>query len=615
MINQFLVGIMLSLGLGSGDAQVTIDLTHELSIGGVHQLRRERYFNTHNAPRWGAIPKGLHEVLEKEWRTTPGRSMWHLKSAPRDAEHPDQIASHFFEGPLAGSAGMKLWQKDHPPTDMILAFGRFPAFMSVTGRKHGGTPKDFDAAANTLKRVLQNFHQHAGRGPAYVEVLNESDIPQNFCWHWDDDAWEKNCAYHNRVARAIKTEFPDVLVGGPAQCTVRFQLRDFRNWNRQLGYFIANSGEQMDFLSFHVYDFKMLNSEADRRGGPAGDSRMASGPRIRAVFDLVEQTCRTELGAMKPIVVSEYGGLGQEKQFKWEGTRAEAEWMNLRACNALLVDLLGMPDRLLKSVPFMMPVAPWNEDYAFLLWRKQEDGSLARTSLTRFYELFRDLDGVRIPVTSSDRNLRAHVFRNGQVVHVVLNHVGAEVVEVELDHLLPADLAYVEATRSSIAFVDGRVRYLKDEPLQDTSRIRLLPDETAVLRFRLNRMPKKLPRLDERRVYAEDRIVPITGDPQTLTLAIPAEDLEHLESATLRLGVARTGGFPVDPQGSCNGEPLRLPLKWSSGVPTFWGTVEIELDPAQLQAENELALQFEKPGGQISTASIIYRVAVPAETQ
>ena len=458
-----------------------------------------------------------------------------------------------------------------------------------------------------------NFQTHAGCGPAYVEVLNESDIPQNFCWHWDDDAWEKNCAYHNLVAQAIKSEFPEVLVGGPAQCTVRYHLRDFQAWNRQLGYFIANSGEQMDFLSFHVYDFKVLQSEADRRGGPGGDSRLASGPRIGAVFDLVEQTCQAELGAMKPIVVSEYGGLGQEKQFKWEGTRAEAEWMNLRACNALLVDLLGMPDRLLKSVPFMMPVAPWNEDYSFLLWRKQDDGHLARTSLTRFYELFRDLEGGRIPVTSSQRNLRAQGFRDGQVVHLVLNHMGDEAVEIELDHLLPADLSYVEATRSSVAFVDGQVRYVNDEPLVDVSRVRLLPDETACLRFRLNRMPKKQPRIDERRVYAQERIVPITGENQTFTIAIPPQELEQLASATLRLGVARTGGFQQNPVSSLQGEPLPVELQWSSGVPTFWGTVEIPLDAARLRAENELAFQFDKPGGQISTVSIVYRVAVGSQ--
>ena len=72
MINQFLVGIMLSLVLGSGDAQVTIDLTHELSIGGVHQLRRERYFNTHNAPRWGAIPKACTRFWKRNGARRPG---------------------------------------------------------------------------------------------------------------------------------------------------------------------------------------------------------------------------------------------------------------------------------------------------------------------------------------------------------------------------------------------------------------------------------------------------------------------------------------------------------------------------------------------------------------
>jgi len=610
MLSMLLVSILTAFGGYPGEADVTVDLTHELSIGGVHELRRERYFNTHNAPRWGAIPAGLHDVLENEWRTTPGRSMWHLKAAPQDPDQPDQIASSFFKKPLAGSAGLKRWKAEHPNTDMILAFGRFPGFMSVTGRKHSGTPKDFEAAADTLRRVVENFYTHAGQGPAYVEVLNESDIPQNFCWHWDEDAWQKNCAYHNLVAQTIKADFPEVMVGGPAQCTVRYQLRDFRNWNRQLGYFIANSGAQMDFLSFHVYDYKMLQSEADRRGGPGGDSRMASGPRIRAVFDLVEQTCLTELGTMKPILISEYGGLGQEKHFGWKGTRAEAEWMNLRACNALLVDLLGMPDRLLKSVPFMLPVAPWNEEYSFLLWRKQEDGKMAMTSLGRFYQLFRDLDGGRIPVQSSNRNLRVQGFRDGETVHLVLNHLGGEAVDIKFDHLLPSDISYTEATRSSIAFVDGQVSYRSDEAMPDLSGTRLLPDETALISFRLNQTPKKQPRIDERRVYAEEQLVPITGKSQSFKISIPTTELKKIESATLRLGVARTGGFKDNPRCSINGKQLPVGLKWSSGVATFWGTVDVPLDPDRLKKENNLRLQFDQPGGQISTASIVYRVSV-----
>ena len=595
------------------ETRVTLDLTRELSIGGVHQLSRARYFNTHNAPRWGGIPSGLHEVLEEQWQTTPGRSMWHLKNAPQHPTRKDRIADSFFDKPLAGSAGVMRWQADNPSTDTILAIGRFPWFMSVTGRGHSGTPKDFKVAAETLSRVVHNFQLHSGRGPAYLEIMNESDIPQNFCWHWDEDAWEKNCDYHNLVAKTIKADFPDVLVGGPTQCTVRYNVRDFRNWHRQLGYFITRSGRNMDFLSFHVYDFKVLKTEVDSRGGPAGDSRLACGPRIQAVFDLVEQTCLQELGVAKPIVISEYGGLGQEGQFDWQGTRAEAEWMNLRACNALIMDLLGMPDRLLKSVPFMVPAAPWNDDYSFALWRKLPNGQLGRTSLGRFYQLFRDLKGGRVPVTSTHRNVRVHGFRDGQTVHLLLNHLGGEPVEISLKHLLPEGLRYTDATFSSIAFVDGQVRYRNDEPVADQSRVTLLPDETARLSFRLNKVPSPRERLDERRVYAVDRIVPIRAESQSFQIEIPQAEVGKIRGATLRLGLARTGGFAANPSASINGNPIDVGVSWSSGVPTFWGVVEIPLDLTHLQADNTVSVTFDKAGGQISTVSIVYRVPVVTE--
>ncbi len=310
---------------------------------------------------------------------------------------------------------------------------------------------------------------------------------------------------------------------------------------------------------------------------------------------------------MKPILISEYGGLGQEKHFGWKGTREEAEWMNLRACNALLVDLLGMPDRLLKSVPFMLPVAPWNEEYSFLLWRKQKDGKLAMTSLGRFYQLFQDLDGGRIPVTSTDRNLRVQGFRDQENVYLVLNHLGGQEVDIKVKHLLPPDVNFTEAKLSSIAFLDGQVRYLNDEPLPDTSTIKMLPDETALISLRLNKPLEKQTRIDERRVYAEERLLPITGKAQSFEIDIPKQQLNEIESATLRLGVARTGGFKENPRCSLNGKNLPVDLKWSSGVATFWGTVEIPLDPRRLKTKNVLRLKFDQAGGQISTASIVYR--------
>jgi agarase len=607
------LGLFTTLGLVAGEATVTLDVTRELSIGGVHELSRSRYFNTHNPPRWGGIPAGLHEVLEDDWQSTPARSMWHLTQAPQHPEHKDRIADSFFDKPLAGAAGLKLWQKDHPTTDMILAIGRFPWFMSVTGRDHSGTPRDFKLAADTLLRVVRNFDTHAGRGPAYLEVMNESDIPQNFCWHWDEDAWQKNSAYHNIVAKTIKAEFPDVMVGGPAQCSIRYHLRDFKVWRKQLGYFIPQSGPHLDFLSFHIYDFKTMQAAADYRGGPGGDSYLSCGPRIHAVFDLVEQTCLQALGTAKPIVVSEYGGLGQESHFGWKGTHAEAEWMNLRACNALLMDMLGMPDRLLKSVPFMVPTAPWDDEYPFALWRKQPEGQLGRTSLGRFYQLFRNVRGGRLPVTSTNRNTRVHAFRDGYAVHLLVNHIGGESVDVNITHLLPERLHYTDATFSSVAFVDGKVRYRSDEPLPDHTRLTLQPDETARVSFRLSKMPTPTERIDERRSYADERIVAIGTEPHAFRIAIPKADLGTIHSATLRLGLARSGGFDTNPAITINGKPLGISLGWTAGVPTFWGAIEIPLDPAALQADNALSLTFDKAAGQISTAAISYRVRV-AET-
>ena len=96
-------------------------------------------------------------------------------------------------------------------------------------------------------------------------------------------------------------------------------------------------------------------------------------------------------------------------------------------------------------------------------------------------------------------------------------------------------------------------------------------------------------------------------------IEIPQAEVGKIRGATLRLGLARTGGFAANPSASINGNPIDVGVSWSSGVPTFWGVVEIPLDLTHLQADNTVSVTFDKAGGQISTVSIVYRVPVVTE--
>ncbi len=169
--------------------------------------------------------------------------------------------------------------------DLQHAIGQKTFFRLGTSIEHTGLvhfaaeiPKDFDkmaeAFAGTVRHYVKGWGDPAGkvRPIDYWEIWNEPDGSNNM-WSFNggvNDRDPKNnrnaerrdlfVEFFVKVLKRLKSEFPDLKIGGPALCSMR------EDWFRPILKACKAAGVRPDFLSWHCYSndpdrmFKMVDA-------------------------------------------------------------------------------------------------------------------------------------------------------------------------------------------------------------------------------------------------------------------------------------------------------------------------------------------------------------------
>ena len=156
-------------------------------------------------------------------------------------------------------------------------FYRLGTSIEHTGKTHfnAKVPKDFEKTAEIFAGIVRHYNKGWAKGYnwniKYWEIWNEPDGLNNM-WCEDNFEWthenaermrDKFIKFYVICLKRLKSEFPDIKVGGPALCNY---LREF--------YFIPlldackKAGVQPDFLSWHAYTDnpdKIIDAAEDAR--------------------------------------------------------------------------------------------------------------------------------------------------------------------------------------------------------------------------------------------------------------------------------------------------------------------------------------------------------------
>ena len=586
--------------------EVLIDTEHELSIGGSTELQRDRWFRMHETP--GVVDQSF-EKWAAERNFLPGRGAFKFKPGITRAwgnwkplterkDKPGAADLSFFDQYDAGKRQRKTIDlfKTKP---YAMCFNDWPDFMSVpnVGR---GTPKPeyFDDAAELAAAYVQEQIEDGGFTAAWWEVKNESSVQSEWAHHWKEaqgiDGWGLLAEFHNKVADAVHKVAPDTKVGGPSSAYMQVQVKDFKIFKNQRR-FIDETKGHIDFFSHHFYENALMLGAHERRS--MGYSNYLLG-RYEAILDML-RAHMDKADNVLPILITETGSLQN-------GRMPSDNWLRLLAWKAYLTKSMQRPDQIDMYVPFVFLHMSWNPmsgDAAFTpktdrkRHRSIEDYEL--TTISKYFELWRDFDGKRLPVSFDRDWLDVVAIYDNDQVSIAVTNMGGRQVAVDLSKVA-YNIDVTLATQTRLNYHKGEVVFEPNVEV-DVTAVPVDVNETTLIRLKAAKPIKPGKTLVQERVYAHETAVKSDGNANEFEINLKSP--KEIVHAKLIVGMHRRGlkeSLVVE----CNGAPVEIDMGDASEFTEFFAPLDAVVPASLLKETNTISVKAQN-GATITSVQLM----------
>ncbi|MEM6884990.1 MAG: beta-agarase [Verrucomicrobiota bacterium] len=602
------------------------------AIGGISELDRKVYFSVcdpgagfENRIKDDAMYDYLVNELDISFGRLLGPVKWTAKSLKEDPNRPGYADIEPLKK-TKPQEGSEKFRQDFGSNLDVAAHGfhnAFPEFMgqfttelSMKDEKHPQwIPENIDAAAELAAAVFKYTYTDFTR-PRYYEPVNEP--------HWSFFGEQHMADWHLKMKEKVKEATPEVQVGGLCMSVSYFYKFNYRSF-QGISSFVENTKGQMDFYSFHTYDYLRWHEDKNELYG-----RLQSGLTLEGSLDLVQNYTMNSLGREVEVVISEHGGYigGHDPKGEFDGEavasiilkqhypdadlssweyemkkRSIASFGHVSSCIANTLGFMDHPHTVKKAVPFLL-INTWSWDpkyYAGLYVPKDytDKEEWVESDMALFYRFFRGVSGRRVKALCSDPDLQARAFVDGSQLFLVVNNQSFEEESVNL-HGIETDSIQVRRFGRNADFTTSYAEETMDTPevLQVAGR------ESLVIIADYGQPIQELAKVNEVNYYATETIKPVKE--ATFQIEIPANT--ELEYAQLRIGLTREPDASPEAIVTLNGKTLKVPLEDSAGRFTekeYAMTKLIPLDVADLQEQNTVTISFpDSDEGYVGTAVI-----------
>jgi len=615
---------------------IEVDPRCTRSIGGISELDRKTYFaicdpGTNFDKR--CRDDEMYEYLIGELGVKFGRRLGVVSGPVRrhsvvveDPKHPgyanlDLLRQKLVMEPYESGDKFRMDMGENLDVAAHGQHNAYPGFMGKFTNKHAikdkhaeYIPKNIDAAAELAAAVLLYGYSDFDR-PAYYEPINEP--------HWSFYGDQHLADWHLSIAAAIHARTPDVKVGGLCM-PVAYMYRDLYRVFESFRKFIDNTKCELDFYSFHVYDY-VYWKDGDFHG------RITSGLPLEGVLDLVPNYTHNAYGKEVEIVVSEHGGyvtgkegLSAEKtaemiakqhfpgsDFEWQlRKRSILEQVHLRSIVANTLTFMEHPHTVKKAVPFILLNSfGWDPYYYAVLYVPENFKNKKQwipTQQMNFYRFFKGLKGRRVKAICNDPDIQTRAFVDGEKLYVVLNNLSGEREKISIS----MSDARVMSTRRMGQNSDF-TPYLREEPLASARNIEIGGHEAILLTAEHGKNIRSAKTVDEIPCYGDK--VNVAMDGQAM-FNIAVQDASNVEYATLRIGVSRPAGSGKQINIKFNGIHLDVPLetchnRLDDGKRDYATCKMIKVNPDMVRIKNKVTVSF-ADGKAGSIGSVVLRTAI-----
>ena len=589
--------------------EVDIHLNVMHTVGGVSAFDRSKFMNLHASqtePEWEG-PEQLEYILNEldvYLGRDVGSPILYLSQVPEDPARPGYPDLGFMQE--HGEATRQQYDAKtslHPfeaHSDLILSTHVHPFFPDGSRTGQGWAFADSAATAEFIAHFIRDYYGDSGGvhgepRPQYYEIMNEPVyelVVNEQSAFTTADIFD----YHNVVAERVRALNPDLKIGGFTAAYTNFETNDFQEWETHWKLFMDMTGDNMDFFSFHLYDFPF-----------EGNQWLKTGSNVEAVFDMLEQYSMLKFGVVKPMYISEYGAFdGAFYDEPWSELR---DWKCLKSYNAMLMNFMERPDNIIKTIPFIVVKGIWGAgDYAYP-WTlmREENGEWVYTEMLKLYQLWAGVQGTRVDSYPSDPDIQVDAFADGAKVYVVLNNLNFEPAVLKLNLFGAADNPVQHVSVRHLHLVDNSVALDVIDHAEDIAEVQIDREATIILEYTFAGPVEIDQRSDEVKYYADDYLQPIVANQETIFHLDDVALGDHGE-AVLRLGIGRAHGSSLRPTVAFNGTLVTVPDDFRGydqrPRPQFFGVIEIPVPYELLQADNTVSVTFDDDGGHISSVTM-----------
>jgi len=542
-------------------------------------------------------------------------------SVREDASRPGYVdVTHLAnsQNPSNSPATQTFVNKFAPNLDIAMhdRYGGFPEFMpqwSAPGdtatHRH---PINVDAGGEYIATYLKYAFTDWTR-PATYEIVNEPNYRV-----WSDQRFAQ---LHTAVKDHVRALNLDTAVGGPCISVGYFYKDDYDDF--YLKSFIDHTNGDLDFYSFHVYDFLRWDSANTEFYGT-----VTTGLPLESVFDLVQNYTHNQFNKEVDLVLSEHGGYIIEggnaamddianrffpgSGFAWEMQRASiAEYLGISSMIANTMTFMNNLHVVRKGVPFILQeTSSWDPRYGNALLVKENydpaSNTWFETDYVHFYNFFKNVQGRRVEIQNPDPDIQSQAFVDGDKLFVLLNNLAEKAQPLALN--LPS-VGVQSITLRRFGRSANFTPSFSQSTLASLDNLTIAGRESLALEIDYSSSLPEGALLNEVPRYGNLVTQQFSG---SKTYQITTPDYQSARYATLRISVGRASGSDHHLKVNFNGIPLQVPLEDCSGyldTGEYGSTKLIKVPVDILQATNTITASF-LAGGSGGIGSVVLRVSL-----
>jgi agarase len=306
-----------------------------------------------------------------------------------------------------------------------------------------------------------------------------------------------------------------------------------------------------------------------------------------------------------PILITECGSLQN-------GRKPSDNWLRLYAWNAYLTKSMQRPDQIDLFVPFIFLHMSWNPSSGDAAFTPKADRTrhstiedFEPTTVAHYFDLWRDFDGHRLPVSFDRDWLDVVAVHDGERISLAVTNMGGRQIAIDLSGVA-RKIGAAGATQTRLNYHKGEVVF-EPEHTVDAAAIPVDVNETTVVRLVVEKpfAPSKTLQLD--RWYARDTAVKSDGKP--VSFEVKVDNPDAVQSVRLIVGVHRRGGVTEPPVIDMNGTRITVDTGDANEFTEFFAPLEATVPTSLLRDSNKIAIVAQN-GTTITSVQLVTHRAI-----